>query len=488
MSLRKKIVSGFSVELVSQLFSVVVSGLLLVILARLLSPENYGLLYLSISIFSVIILVTSFGFSRSAARYITDYAESNPGQIPYIIRTSALYCFAALTVTTVLLIVFREEIVQLLDEPNLQPLLLIGVLYVIFYSSVEYFRRIFQGFKKIKTSAILNIVHTLVKFVFILALVIAGFGAVGALTGYVISLIVATALGVVLLHRTVRTYERSEQVEPGLRRRLFEYSLPITLTSSGTVLIKRVDLILIGFFLNPVAVGYYTISKQITEFVVKPANSLGFSISPRYSEQCSKGNFDEAATLYQDALHSMILLYAPAAIGLFLVAEPAITLVFGQEYLGAVPVVQVFSIFVLIQAVSYVTGSGLDYLGKATARAILKGIVAIGNVFLNILLIPTMGIVGAATATVITYAVYVSGNVYLMNRELPLDWTEIAYNATKAVSVAAAMGVVVFSLSGFIIGFFSLGIVIGTGVGIWAILSIATGMIEPSEVRSYTGI
>jgi O-antigen/teichoic acid export membrane protein len=488
MSLRTKIVSGFSVELVSQLFSVVVSGLLLVILARLLSPEGYGLLYLSIAIFSVIILITSFGFSRSAARYVTDYLESDPGQIPHIIRISAIYCFASIAITSIGLVLFREQIAHWLGEPDLQPLLAIGVLYVVFYSCVEYFRRIFQGFKKIKTSATLNIVHTLVKFVFIIAFVVAGFGAVGALAGYVVSLVAATLLGVALLYRTLRTHESSTQIESGLRRRVFEYSLPITLTSSGTVLIKRVDLILIGFFLNPAAAGYYTISKQIIEFVVKPANSLGFSISPRYSEQCSKGNFGEAAKLYQDALQSMVLLYAPAAIGLFIVAEPAITLVFGQEYQNAAPVVQVFSVFVLIQAVSFVTGSGLDYLGKAKARAVLKGTVAVGNVFLNILLIPAIGLVGAAAATVITYAVYVSGNVYLMNRQLPLNWTEILYDTIKALLVASVMGIAVFSVSEYITGFLTLTAAIGFGVAVWATLCVVTGMIEPEKIRSHVGI
>ncbi len=488
MSLRKKIVSGFSAELVAQLFGVIFSGLLLVILARLLSAEQYGLLYLSISIFSVIILLTSFGFSRSAARYITDYEENDPGQIPYIIRASLLYCAVALLLVGFSFTVFREQIAHWLGEPDLQPLLLVGILYVIFYSFVEYCRRIFQGFKSIKKSATLHVVNTSFKFVFVVLLVVIGFDAVGALVGYVVGLAITSVFGAVLLYRTVTEYKTSTKAEPGLRRKLFEYSLPITLTSSGTVLIKRVDVILIGFFLNPVAVGYYTVSKQIIDFVVKPANSLGFSISPRYSEQVSNGNYGQAATLYQDALHSMVLLYAPAAIGLFLVADPAVTLIFGQEYHGAIPVVQVFSFYVLIQAISYVTGSGLDYLGKAKYRAVLKGTIAVGNVILNIILIPTIGIIGAALATVLTYGFYVTGNVYLMHRELPLDWPEILANTTKALLIASVMGAIVFALSAYITGYLSLIAVIGTGIAIWAALSIATGVIEPQEIRSHMGV
>ncbi len=488
MSVRRKVASGFRAEAVAQLAGVAASGLLLVVLARLLSPSAYGLLQLSISVFSVVVLVTSFGLSRSAARYVSTYDERDPGQVPHIVGYALAFSAAALAAVLVAFVLLRGHIADWLDEPGLEPLLTLGVGYVACYSAVEFLRRTFQGFREIQHSASLHLLNTLLKFVATLGFVAAGLGVLGALAGYVVGLAVTTVVGALLLYRTLETYPRADRVESGLPRRIAEYSLPITLTSSGTVLIKQVDVVLIGFFLDSAAVGYYTVSKQIVQFAEKPANALGFSISPRYAEQVSAGNRRRAAELYEEALGGMITVYAPAAVGLIVVADPTIRHVFGTEYLEAVPVVRVFALFLFVQAISFVTGSGLDYLGRARARAVLKGAIALCNLGLNVLLIPRIGIVGAAVATVLAYVVYVAGNVYLMHRELPLRLGAVAGEATKAVVVAGAMGAVVSVLVGYATGLLSLLVVVAAGAGVWGTSALAVGLVEPDEVRAIAGV
>jgi O-antigen/teichoic acid export membrane protein len=484
MSIEKKITSGFKSEFLTQLAKIILSGLLIVFLARLLSPEQYGILYLSIAIFSIVILLSSFGLSRSAARYITEYQESAPEQIPHIVRTSAVYTLFAVTAATLTLVLLREPVALVFEEPQLEGLILVGGLYILFESTHGYCRRTLQGFKQIEKSASLSVIEASCRFVFAISLVLLGFGAFGALAGYAIGMAVSSVAGVLTLYPLIKQYSRDSTMETGLRRRIVEYSFPITLTSSGTVLIKRTDILLIGFFLNPVAVGYYTIGKQIIEFAANPANSLGFSISPRYAEQYQQGNPQRAAELYQQALKSIFLLYAAAAVGLVIVAEPTVQYIFGEEYLGAVVVIQILAAYLFIQAVSYVTGSGLDYLGKAKIRGILKVVIAVGNLVLNIILIPIMGVSGAAIATVITYAVYVTGNVYIMHRQLPLNWSEITIDGTKALVVALAMGGVVMFLSGYVVGLISLFAVIGAGFGFWFACCFAVGLIEMSQIRA----
>lgn len=488
MSVRGKIASGFRVEAGAQLIGVAASGLLLVVLARLLTPSQYGLLYLTISICSIVVLVASFGLSRSAGRYVSTYDESDPAQVPYVVGYSLAFTAGALAVVLVVFLALRGWLADWLEEPGLEPLLVLGAVYIAFYSAVEYCRRVFQGFRRIAYSASIHLLNTVLKFVATILFVAAGLGAVGALAGYVVGLVVTTVVGGVLLSRTLAAYPRADRVEPGLPRRIAEYSLPITLTSSGTVLIKQVDVLLIGLFLNSAAVGYYTVSKQIVQFAEKPANAFGFSIAPRYSEQVTRGNDRHAAELYEEALRGVIVVYAPAAVGLIVVAEPTIRYVFGPSYLEAVPVVQVFAVFLFVHAISHVTAGGLDYLGRARARAALKATIAVCNLLLNLLLIPWLGIIGAAIATVAAYTVDVSGAVYLMDRELPLRWTEVTDEAAKALLIAAAMGAVVSLLVGHATGLLALIAVVACGVAVWGGAALFAGLIEPEDVRSLAGI
>jgi len=189
---------------------------------------------------------------------------------------------------------------------------------------------------------------------------------VGALFGYVAGLAVSTVFGAYVVYtRFYADYDRAEEPAEGLSRRMLEYSIPLTATRGANVLDKKVDTILVGILLNFTAVGYYTLAKQVSNFVAMPAASFGFTISPALGEQKNKQNLERASRLYEQSLEYVLLAYVPAVVGLALVAEPMIRYIFGTDYLGAVPVVQVFRGFILVNAVNKITSDGLDYLGRA---------------------------------------------------------------------------------------------------------------------------
>jgi O-antigen/teichoic acid export membrane protein len=73
MTLEKKIAAGFRMEAMAKAAEILSGGILIVVLARLLDPDGYGLLYFAISIIAVGTLLSSLGFGRSAARYLTEY-------------------------------------------------------------------------------------------------------------------------------------------------------------------------------------------------------------------------------------------------------------------------------------------------------------------------------------------------------------------------------------------------------------------------------
>lgn len=63
------------------------STLLMVLLARVfLDPDAYDLLFWSIGVLSVVQLVADLGLGKSAAHSIAEYDETDPGQIPHLLR------------------------------------------------------------------------------------------------------------------------------------------------------------------------------------------------------------------------------------------------------------------------------------------------------------------------------------------------------------------------------------------------------------------
>lgn len=481
-----RIISGFKATLGARLVNTLSNGLLIVLLAGvLLTPDEYGLLFLIISIVSVAQLGTDLGLARSVARFVSDRKETDPGSIPFLLRSSIRYRLLLLGVVIGLLVLLREHIAAALDTPELETLLLGGAAYLCVLSLFSYHRTLFQGFNRVDLSAVLEVTNNLGRFLFVVAFTFLGLGVVGALFGYFLGALLATAVGAVLLYR--RFYVEYPDVggSRSLRDRLLKYSVPLTASQSANVLDRQIDTILVGYFLSPAAVSHYVLGKQISEFVTVVSGSLGFSISPSFGEQKATDSLDRAARIYEQSLQYVLLFYVPAAAGLILVAEPAITLVFSEDYADAVPVLQVLGVYVVFQSVTDVTTNGLDYLGRAKARAVAKGITSVGNVFLNVLLIPIYGVVGAALATAITFGTYTLVNVYVMHLELSLDFRRIGRTLGLAAGITSVMSVSVMFFLPYVSNLPTLVAVVALGAAIWITLVTLSGFVNPREAIAH---
>lgn len=475
MSLR----SRFTAEFVGKLFAAIVGALVTVLLARWLEPNEYGLLFLAFSVLGILKYLSKLGIGKSTARYVSEYKEAEPGQVPHIVRTGFLFNTGTIVVVAVGFALVYDRVALALGEPDLSPYLALGILYLVVGTLETFARKVLQGYEAIESAATIKVVGNGGKLCFVVGLVTLGYGGLGAMGGYVLGYGLATAVGLFLIGiRIYRRHDPAPTIEPGLRRRIAEYTIPLTATSTANTLEKRVDTVLVGFFLTPVAVGYYTIAKQVVQFLETPASALGFAISPSYSAAKARGDIEQAARLYEMALVNSLLLYVPIAAGLVLVADPLVPLVFGGEYLGAVTVVQVMALYAVVMSVTDITSNGLDFLGRARIRAIVKIATAVPNLLLNVLLIPTIGVEGAAIATVVTSSVYTLVSVYLIHQEFDLRIRRLAIEILQILVITAVMSLAVYVLTRTVQGWLAVLGATVLGVAVWAGLSTAVGLVD----------
>jgi O-antigen/teichoic acid export membrane protein len=482
----KQFSRSFKAMLSARILHMVASGVLMVVLARfLLTQEEYGLLGAALAVMGVVQLFTDLGIAKAAARYITEYRETKPGQVPHILRTAFVYRLGAIAVMGGLFALLAIPISRAIGQPEIGPLLVVGAGYIAVHSLFGFSQVLFQGYNQITNSAVIRAVGSLSRLALAAAFVLLIGGAFGALVGYILGYGVGALFGLALLYwKCYQSSDQSEAPEPGLTRRVAEYSIPLTATRGANILDKRVDTILVGFFMNPVAVGYYYLSKQIMGFVHSPAASLGFTLSPAYGKHKADGETDHAAQIYETTLKYILLLYVPAAAGIVIVAEPAITLVFGEKWADAAPVLQVFSAYVVLQAVSYITGDALDFLGRARERAIAKGGGSVANFLLNLVLIPAYGVVGAAAATVVTHAGVLAVTLWVIHAELSLSVGELARHLAAVVAVTGAMSIAVLAVLTQVGGTLAVVASIFAGIAVWGGLSIAGGLLDLRRVKT----
>lgn len=477
---------GIKATFVGRVLYIAGNALLMLVLTRyLLTNAEYGLLGTAVAVLGIAQMFGEFGLGKSAARYVTEYREKDPGQVPHVLRSAFTYRLLAILVGAGGMLLFSGVVADLVGQPELGSLLLLGAGYIAARSVFSFSQVVFQGYNMVTYSAIIRALSAVARLVFTVALVTLVGGAFGALAGYVAGFGAAAAVGLGLLYfKCYRPADPAEESDDGLSRRILRYSMPLTATRGAAILDKHVDTVLVGYFLNPAAVSYYYLSKNIVGFIQTPAASIGFTLSPIYGEQKAGDGGDRAARLYETTLEHTLLLYVPAAAGVVLVAEPALRFTFGETYAPATPVLQVLGVYVVLEAISHITIDALDYLGKARLRAYAKGVTSVANFLLNLVLIPMFGVKGAAIATVITYSVYVAVNLGVIHRELSLDLGRLARHFAATVGLAIAMSAVVSVVLTSTSGPVALVAAVLLGIVVWGALSIASGLLDPNRVTA----
>ena len=189
-------------------------------------------------------------------------------------------------------------------------------------------------------------------------------------------------------------------------RFLFRESWPLMFTLLAVMLYMRIDQIMIGRMLGNYSVGIYSLAMQFVEVGYAIPQILVTTLFPSIValQLRDKERFVRRMEEFLAILVTIALLFSVA---IALVAEPLISLIFGQAYADAAPIVVVYvwaSVFVFIG-----TASGRWYIVEGLHKlALLRAVFgAIVNIALNLLLIPIYGLKGAAVATVISYVLHV---------------------------------------------------------------------------------
>lgn len=460
-------ISNVKSEFGARIVHIVTSGLLLLLLTRILGPDGYGLLALAIAVFTFSRFLSESGLHWSAARYIAEYKDERPDKAATVVIESRRFVVVAATLVSIGLILLSEPLASILDEPSLSPLLIAGAGVVFFYSLHRFNRHILQGYEDITTSATIHSVEGILTLGFVSAFVLYRPTPLAAIIGYVLAYGVSALIGIVAVSEVGNLRGPDLVDRPTLRRKVLRYNVPLSATRLSNVVDKQMDVILVGYFLTSTAVGFYALGKQIADFVRVPAASIGFALSPTYGSEKAKGNVEGATAVFEESLRNTLIFYVPACAGIVVIADSAIPTVFGGEYTGAVVVVQILAVFIFFDSFIKITGPGLDYLGRARTRAIANAITSTGNIVLNVLLIPLIGVAGAAIATVIATGIYSLISLYIMYTELAFDVRKTARCLSKVTIITVVMAGTVSLFLGYLGGYVAVAVSVSVGTGIW---------------------
>lgn len=183
----------------------------------------------------------------------------------------------------------------------------------------------------------------------------------------------------------------------------FKDILLIFLPSIAIQVYTILDKSMIGWITcSDYANGCYEQSERIARLAMTVVTSIGTVVLPRVANLFQKSNLDEAKRYVYQAFRVVWLLAIPIMFGLMGVSSVFIPLFLGSGFDDAIGLLCIFSILVLVVSLAYVTG--ISYLIPTKQQNVYTAavtIAAIVNFCMNLILIPRVGVFGAAIASIV---------------------------------------------------------------------------------------
>lgn len=250
---------------------------------------------------------------------------------------------------------------------------------------------------------------------------------------YVLIMVFANSGGYILnIFYTQRYVPLQFTLHFNAKKHLKPVLLLFTSSIAVTIYIKS-DITMLGFLDSDQNVGIYTLTSKIYSIVKTLLNALITVSIPRLSLYLGaedKNRFSLLAGKLRDVLYTFVL---PAAVGLFMLSADVIRLIGGQEYISGYKSLQLLSV-ALIFAVfgAYYSQAVLIPMRFDHIFTIATIASAIINITLNLMLIPKLGIDGAAITTVIAECVVCSICKFYFNKYIKIS---IVTNRKNTLSI-----------------------------------------------------
>jgi O-antigen/teichoic acid export membrane protein len=447
--------------------------------ARALSnpAATLGQFYVFETVISFFMLAASSGINGAIGKRVSEREESEA----YVVAGVALSGIT-IVAATVLVALASPLLISYFGYGGLGVLFVIGMLWALQVRNTA--SAILEGYSLVGRSGGIGLFDTASRVVLQVGFVSLGFGLFGLMGGAFAGASLASVIATILLVLGVPLPSRSEIRGLFDRQYMFNlvsYAKYQVLSGFATKFYDNIDIIVITTFIGSSATGVYGIGFRFSLMLSIVYGAVTTSSVPEISLHSSNDNMARVETILTDAIIFATLLAIPATVGMFVIAEPLIVTVYTPEFRDAATIATI--------AIGIQIPNGLRSVFSSTMNAVDRpditfraGIILIAvNGVLDLLLVPTIGIVGAVIASLIGICLAALYLGYHLFRELELPFTVLPVRAVLAETGAALlMGVVVWRLKETIsmpvIQLLILLILIGTVTYFIILLTISSGI------------
>jgi O-antigen/teichoic acid export membrane protein len=372
-----------------------------IILGNIYSVNTYGRISVGLSAFAICLMIAQLGVPLGVARYIPRFEDDGRKRsvwfsgISLILSGSLLVAAIGIFATTVF-----DNIVDQVVGSNIFIYLLCITLIPIstMNTSVQAIRGMENGTYRVVCK---DLIYPIGRIIIILLFAWWGlsFTSVGA--AYLLSGTISAAAAVILLNRLLKLHGELEFIIP----ELVKFSIPLMLSSVVMIILTKMDTIMLGALVGPQEAGLYGAAFPIANGLTIVLSAFGYLYLPMVSRFDSNEGKDRINNIYSITSKWIFMVTFPAFVVFSVFPSDILSIFFSTRYSPAAPALIVLAVGFFTNASFGRNQETLSAIGSTKLVFVSNLFALVFNIILNLLLIPSYGIIGAAVASASSFLI-----------------------------------------------------------------------------------
>jgi O-antigen/teichoic acid export membrane protein len=331
--------SGSIYLFVGRISSTVIAAIGTIILGLLIIESDYGLFTVALIPSATLLLFQDWGVGPAITRRCAQFrASNNESNLRKTIVAGLTFEFATALFLTLISILTANFVASVVfGQPSSAFLIVLASISILSGSIFTVIQSVFVGFDRMKLIAFVSIIQAIVQSITAPVLVLLGYGALGAMIGFVLTSVVGCLISIVLLyalifkkipHVKISKSDLSKTLRP-----LLHYGIPLAIGGMlAGLLIQFNSLLMASYIKDLTAIGNYKVSTNfavLLAFFTVPINTVLF---PAFSKLDPKKELDLVKTVFASSIKYSALILVPATMILIVLSTPIIGALYGDKW------------------------------------------------------------------------------------------------------------------------------------------------------------
>ncbi len=371
-----------------------VTGMVLyVYLARYLGPEEFGVYSVAITISTILLLFADMGFDSVLIKEVSRNPEKAAAYFSHSL-------FVKLCSGAVCFIICLAIVHVMAYPPETTRVIILFALTLFVAPAAGAMNALFKSFQRMEYSSLSQIVGKLLVFIIIMTLIHLHAKLAIIVTAHAaVTLIVFLFFFFVVRKRILPRLSFS--IDRNLLRNIFRESFPFFMVGAIYIVNARVNILMLSKLSGMREVGIFNAANEMIMVLFMIPSIVSTVLFPVLSQQYSNAP-DKLAKTACYAERILLSIGIPLGMGLFMIAPQVLGLTYGSKYVDAVPAFRILAVALSLVFARSIMGWLLAAMDKVKIVMWINLGSLVINVFLNLLLIPAYGHLGAAVTTAVS--------------------------------------------------------------------------------------